>query len=249
MAKQLLKWLNRVLNAAIILAILLAMAYSLYSIWDNNSIYAETLSLTTRIRQEKPVGDKPSFEDLLKINEDVCAWITMDGTNIDYPIVQGSDNEEYLNKDVYGEYSLAGSIFLDSRCSRDFEDFDELVYGHHMEKHEMFGDLDLYLEKDFFDQNTTGTLLVPGKKIPVTVVAVMEVDDKDAWVFDPAAADEDPQGFLDYIASDAKYVHSDELEKVKEDTDSRHILTLSTCSSDEEELRTVVITAYQMPEE
>jgi sortase B len=246
MARQLLKWLNRVLNAAIILAILAAMAYSLYSIWDNNSIYAAALSVSNRIRKEKPTGDKPSFDDLLKINPDVCAWITLDGTNIDYPIVQGSSNDEYLNKDVYGEYSLAGSIFLDTRCSRGFTDFDELVYGHHMDRHEMFGDLDLYLDEDFFNQNETGTLLLPGKKIPVTVVAVMVADDTDPWVFDPAAADENPAGYLSYIASNAKYVHSETLMAVGSDTGSQHLLTLSTCSSDQEDDRTVVIASYQI---
>lgn len=245
MARQLLKWLNRVLNLVVVLTILAAIAYSLYSIWDNNSIYAAALSLTARIRQEKPSGDQPSFDDLQKINPDVCAWITMDGTNIDNPIVQGSDNEEYLNKDVYGEYSLAGTIFLDTRCSRDFQDFDELIYGHHMDQHAMFGDLDLYLDRDFFDNNTTGTLLLPGKNIPVTVLSVMVVKDTDTWVFDPAAADDDPAGFLNYIRSSSKYVHTDSLDNIQADPQDWHILTLSTCSSDQEDDRTVVFAAYQ----
>ncbi|MCC6094562.1 MAG: class B sortase [Eubacterium sp.] len=247
MARQLLKWLNRVLNLVVILTILAAIAYSLYSIWDNNSIYAAALSLTARIRQEKPSGDKPSFDDLRKINPDVCAWITMDGTNIDNPIVQGEDNEEYLNKDVYGKYSLAGTIFLDTRCSRDFQDFDEVIYGHHMDQHAMFGDLDLYLKKAFFDKHTTGTLLIPGKKIPVSVLSVMVVKDTDSWVFDPVAADEDPSGFLQYLETGARYVHADTLAQVREDPASWHILTLSTCSSDQEDDRTVVFAAYQIP--
>lgn len=88
MAKKLLKVLNRILDVIIILSILIAMAYSLYSIWDNNSIYAASLSLSVKIREKKPTGDKPSFDELRAINPDVMAWITLDGTNIDYPIVQ-----------------------------------------------------------------------------------------------------------------------------------------------------------------
>ena len=144
-SEKLLKWLNRCLNAAVILVIVAAMVYSLYSIWDNNSIYQAALDISQRILREKPNDDQPSFDELQKINPDVCAWLTMNGTRIDGPIVQGENNEEYLNKDVYGEYSLAGTLFLDTRCSRDFGDFSGLVYGHHMEKHAMFGDLDLYL--------------------------------------------------------------------------------------------------------
>ena len=147
MAEKLLKWLNRCLNAAVVLVIVTAMVYSLYSIWDNNSISGAALDISQRILQEKPDDDRPSFDDLQRINPDVCAWVTMDGTKIDGPIVQGDDNEEYLNKDVYGEYSLAGTLFLDTRCSRDFRDFNELIYGHHMEKHAMFGDRDLYLKR------------------------------------------------------------------------------------------------------
>lgn len=47
----------------------------------------------------------------MAINKDVAGWITIDDTHIDYPVVQGKDDMEYINKDVYGEFSLSGSIF------------------------------------------------------------------------------------------------------------------------------------------
>ena len=248
MAEKLLKVLNGLLNAAILLTILGAILYSVYSIWDNNSIYAAALQLSVRIREYRPDEEKPSFEDLRRINPDVCAWVTMDGTNIDGPIVQGQTNEEYLNKDVYGDYSLAGTLFLDTRCSVDFTDFDSLVYGHHMDRHEMFGDLDLYLDKDFFDANTTGTLMIPGQSIPLSVLSVMVVGDTDPWVFDPAAADQDPDGFLSYVEENAKYLHADVLEEVQNNPKKVHVLALSTCSTDEEDDRTIVLAAYETPE-
>ena len=231
MAEKLLKVLNGLLNAAILLTILGAILYSVYSIWDNNSIYAAALQLSVRIREYRPDEEKPSFEDLRRINPDVCAWVTMDGTNIDGPIVQGQTNEEYLNKDVYGDYSLAGTLFLDTRCSVDFTDFDSLVYGHHMDRHEMFGDLDLYLDKDFFDANTTGTLMIPGQSIPLSVLSVMVVD-----------------GFLSYVEENAKYLHADVLEEVQNNPKKVHVLALSTCSTDEEDDRTIVLAAYETSE-
>ena len=247
MAEKLLRVLNGLLNGAILLTILAAILYSVYSIWDNNSIYDAALQLSVRIREFKPDADKPSFDDLRKINPDVCAWVSLDGTNIDGPIVQGQTNEEYLNKDVYGDYSLAGTLFLDTRCSVDFTDFDSLVYGHHMDRHEMFGDLDLYLDKDFFDANTTGTLMIPGQSIPLSVLSVMVVGDTDPWVFDPAA-DQDPDGFLSYVEENAKYLHADVLEEVQNNPKKIHVLALSTCSSDEEDDRTIVLAAYETSE-
>lgn len=55
--------------------------------------------------------------------KDVIGWIDIYNTNIDYPIVKGADNQEYLNKTVKGEFSTAGSIFLDSSNSPDFSDY------------------------------------------------------------------------------------------------------------------------------
>ena len=66
--------------------------------------------------------DKASFEELLAINPDVCAWVSLDNTKVDYPVLQGANNMIYLNQDVYGDFALAGSIFLDSRNDRTFSD-------------------------------------------------------------------------------------------------------------------------------
>ena len=56
----------------------------------------------------------------MAINKDVAGWITIDDTHIDYPVVQGKDDMEYINKDVYGEFSLSGSIFLSCMNKKDF---------------------------------------------------------------------------------------------------------------------------------
>lgn len=97
---------------------------------------------------------KYSFDELRKLNPDVKAWITLDNTKIDYPVLQGDINLKYLNRDFFGDTSLSGNIFLDKRNSPDFKDEYSLVHGHHMEKRKMFGDLDLYRKKDFFKKIT-----------------------------------------------------------------------------------------------
>ena len=62
------------------------------------------------------------------MNPDVCGWLTLDHTKIDYPVVQGTDNFEYLEKDVLGNPSVAGSIFLDAKSDRNFHDFYTVIY-------------------------------------------------------------------------------------------------------------------------
>lgn len=120
MAEKILRILNGILNTIIAIVLVLAVLYSVYSLWDNFQLYNGVQDLKVKLRQLKPKGKKPSFEELRKINPDVVAWITLDGTKIDEPVVQGKDNLEYLNKDVYGKYSLGGTIYLDTRCNKDF---------------------------------------------------------------------------------------------------------------------------------
>ena len=66
----------------------------------------------------------------MKLNKDVVGWIKIFDTHISYPVVQGKDNQEYLNKDVFGEFSFSGSIFLDYRNACDFTDSYSIIYGH-----------------------------------------------------------------------------------------------------------------------
>lgn len=81
----------------------------------------------------------------------------------------------YVNTDVYGDFSLAGSIFLDYRCAKDFSDPYSIVYGHHMSDSKMFGDIDKYKKKKFFDENRTGVLITPNKTFNLKIFAVLVV--------------------------------------------------------------------------
>ena len=102
------------------------MFLSGYMLWDSHQVYqtADAKNYEAYIPTEKSTK---SFEELQKINPDVCAWLTVDGTKIDYPVVQGETNLEYINQDIYGEFALSGSIFLDSRNDRKF--IDDIEYA------------------------------------------------------------------------------------------------------------------------
>ena len=164
-SKFFLKAANSLVTAIVALFLILAAAYSGYALWDNAQVYGAVDDIQSQLLKLKPDPEQKdggaSFEELRKINPDVCGWITLDHTKIDYPILQGEDNLTYINTDVYGDFALSGSIFLDSGCDRNFQGKYSLLYGHHMAEHKMFGDLDLYRKKKFFNKNTTGTLILP----------------------------------------------------------------------------------------
>lgn len=188
-AAKLARGADKVLSLIAVLMILLLLCYGGYSLWDTAMLYKGAFN-SSDLLQYKPSADDPeslTFEELLKLNPDVCAWITVDDTHIDYPVVQGEDNMEYVNKDVQGEFAFSGAIFLDSQNKRDFSDSYNLLYGHHMEGGAMFGDIAEFREKSYFDSHETGTLYLPGKAIPITFFACVSIDAFDSVVYHPDA--------------------------------------------------------------
>lgn len=104
------------------------------------------------------------FEELQKINPDIVAWIRIEGLGIDYPVVQGEDNEHYLHYTFRGEANVAGSIFLDYRNKADFSDSKIILYGHNMKNGSMFGSLKKYQNENVFQENQIITIYLPGNR-------------------------------------------------------------------------------------
>lgn len=115
MSRIFLKAANSFLNFIVVFSLCIAATYAGYALWDNNQVYAAAENVQDSMIKMKPVvaeGEEgASFEELLAVNPDVCAWVSVDNTNIDFPILQGETNLSYINKDVYGNFALAGSIF------------------------------------------------------------------------------------------------------------------------------------------
>ena len=197
---------------AVILMVLL-MSYGSFSLW-----------YTYMTMQDK--DGSLSFQDLLMINEDVRAWITIDDTHIDYPMVQGENDMEYVNKDVMGNFSLSGSIFMSYRNKPDFSDPYILTYGHHMDNGGMYGDVMEYINKDYFDKHLTGNLFMPdGRARKMEIFACFEGDAYDPYIYNVLDKDGNMGGFLGYIRKNAQQYREINIK----DTDQ--IISLSTCVS------------------
>lgn len=225
-ARSLVAFMDRAVDLLVTALILVTLAYAVYSIWDTNQIY--TASEATVYETYKPTekADSPTFAQLEQINPDVCAWINIYGTGIDYPVVQSDNNDEYMNKTVTGDFALGGSIFLDHTNAKDFSDFNTIIYGHHMEKHEMFGDLDMFEEKKFFDEHQYGSLYYDGRLHGLTVFAMVNADAYDFTLYDPHVEDEASQRkYLAYIEETSKYYRDIGAKS------GDHIVMLSTCAS------------------
>ena len=202
------------------------MLIGLWQVYDNYYMFSHTLDKS--ILRYKPVPtDTPPAD--WPITNDMAGWLTIKGTNIDYPVMQGNDNNAYLYMDPFGKYSLTGSIFLDSRSSPDFSDEYSVIYGHHMDYGKMFGALDDFLNETYLKQHAAGTLMVgrnAEKVYELECFASMKVSAKEKIVFD--------------IKQEQirQFIHDNAAVLTHED-DSR-ILALSTCADANSVTRVVV---------
>lgn len=99
-------------------------------------------------------GTLRKYDPLYDLNKDFFGWLKIEGTKIDYPVMQKPyDNEYYLHHDFYGEYSESGMLFIDGDCPADGNYF--LIYGHHMRNGSMFGSLPDYNDRKFYEKHKT----------------------------------------------------------------------------------------------
>jgi sortase B len=221
------KKLNELYGWLIIAVFGFIMLIGIWQIYDNYYIYYNALDKS--ILRYKPDPKDPDAQKDSPITDEMVGWITIDNTNIDYPVMQGSDNSHFLNTDPFGEYSLTGSIFLDSRNSSDFTDDYSLLYGHHMEYGRMFGALDDFLDKSYLKSHCTGKLIVgkdAEKTYELEVFASMRANAGDEEVFDPGKGD-----IRKFIKQHSE-VYTSEREG--------RILALSTCALNDSVSRTIV---------
>lgn len=195
---------NRILSLIAAVMILLMLLYGGYSLWDSYMINRGAF-LTGDLLKYKPSGDSGenlSLEELAAVNPDTRGWLTIDDTHIDYPVVQGETDMEYINKDVFGEFSLSGSIFLSCLNSPDFSDSYNLVYGHHMDNGGMFGDVLEFEDADYFEAHRTGTLYLIHETYHIELFACMKADAYDRLIYRPGPEYE-VQELLDYLEASA----------------------------------------------
>lgn len=219
--------LSSIVDFAVLLIFAFLLIFAGYSLWDAHQVYQAGDS--SQYEMYKPtVDDTLSFDELRAMNPDVMGWLTIYGTKIDYPLVKPkTSNDEYLSRNAKGEIDAPGAIFLDYRNKEDFSDFNTIIFGHHMAQSAMFGDLDLFLEQEFFDTHQYGNLFYGGRNHGIELFAMLQVDAYDKVVYSVGITDEfQKQHYLNHIYEIARFVRNSPV------TTQDHIILLSTCSAD-----------------
>ena len=141
-----------------IIALLAVLGIS-YLLFQNAKQTKETQDLNVQLvemRQEAETEEDNTdwSKGMLDINSDYKGWLTIYGTQISEPVVQGETNETYLRTNINGEHAEAGTLFLDETTDLT-QDGNLIIYGHKMNDGTMFGTLDKFEDEEFFDNNGT----------------------------------------------------------------------------------------------
>ena len=184
---------NKVLTYLFYTVASLLIVTSAFVIYAN--IYDQNNAFSTGLENYKPVVIEDGEVPLTKYNapeslgEDYRAWLTVDNTKIDNPVMQGEDDLYYASHDVFGESMLTGSLYLASGNKRDFSDNYNVLYGHHIDNGAMFGSLDKFLDRGYFNSHQTGQLIVGKKVYKLTIFATIKTDAYDPMVYMPGNRD------------------------------------------------------------
>lgn len=128
---------------------------------------------------EQPAAEH-NIQALIAENADCIGWLSIDGTNISYPVMYTpSDPQKYLRRNFYGKYSQSGVPFLDGRCGTDGGNL--IIYGHNMKNGTMFSDLKKYLNTDFLNSHRTVRLETADGVFLFTVTEVRRTNTADPW--------------------------------------------------------------------
>ena len=244
-----------ILRAVLGLCVVFRVGYLIYyySYYEKNDIeYSElstlvkedsggTVEINYTEKQDKPPILK-KYETLYNKNRKLIGWLKIEGCDIDYPVMQTSNNEYYLDHNYNQEYDKNGSLFLDKDCDAAFPNDNMIIYGHHMKSGKMFGNLNYYSKESFWEDNkefTFDTIYETGT-YAVMYVFRSKIYSEEEIVFK----------YYQFIDATSENEFNSNMEEMANmslyDTGvtasyGDRLITLSTCDSSEEDGRFVVV--------
>ncbi len=231
------KYKKAILNLVIYIMLLSILLYSGIKIYKwykdktNNNKIAEQIRDTVIVEEknedENKEESKVDFNKLKEQNSDAVAWIKVNNTNIEYPVVKGSNNSFYLNHSFDKSNNSAGWIFADYRNKFDNTDKNIVIYGHNMKDNSMFGSLKNILNSDWYDneENTNIILYTENEKCIYKVFSIYKIESEDYYIKTEFSDDNNFEQFVNTIKK--RSIKEFNTDVSKDD----NILTLSTCAN------------------
>lgn len=214
----------------LLLLCIVGIIYSLFHIISYKNEYKVADEKYMNLQNVHAETTEDSFKKLSLINKDYVGWLTLDGTNINYPVVQNDNNEYYLNHNFYQEEDKVGAIFMDYRNKNIDTDDHTIIYGHYMKDESMFRTLENVLEDDF--ENKHITYEVEGIEYEWEIFSAYVTEETDWMQIDFNSTRE----FKDFKTD---LIHNSEKD-FNQQLDDEKILTLATCTTINIDERTVV---------
>ncbi|SDI61331.1 sortase B [Pseudobutyrivibrio sp. 49] len=193
------------------------------------------------VQKPEVTTDTKDIAALQSDNPDIYAWITMPGTTVDYPVLQSEEDNYYLNHKVDGTEGLPGSIYTNQIDGKDFQVANTVVYGHNMKNGSYFGQLHLFEDKDFFDNNREIDIYLSDRKLTFEIIIASRFNDSylsDTYIM------ENPVGTKQFLSDLTAYEPDAESTHIIEGYDMgeyEQIITLSTCVKGVAEERYLVV--------
>lgn len=236
---------NIVSNIILVIAIVVfaVSAYKLYGIFSEynkgEKEYQKIQDLVINTDKKDDTKEETfsvDFEKLLEMNSDVVGWIRFDEpSEINYPVVQGRDNEEYLKRTFEANTNKLGTLFVDVNNPGDFSGRNTFIYGHNMKNGSMFAQLLKYKDDSFYKEHPYFYIYTPDGKVRTYEIfsAGVVKDTSDSYIMD-YADDAAFQTYIDYIKQQSAYPTSAEV------TTASKIVSLSTCTNVRDDERFLV---------
>lgn len=173
-----------------------------------------------------------NFNELLKQNSDTKGWIKVEGTNVNYPFVQSSDNEYYLKHSYDNTYNKKGWVFLDYRNNMDNLDKNTILYAHGLMNNAMFGSLRRTVKQDWAKNKNNRVIKVstPSSMLLFEVFSSYTIEPESYYITSEFSSNEEFSTFIDTIKSRSFYDYNTPVS-----TDDK-ILTLSSCYDDKKRM-------------
>lgn len=229
---------GRILTDIILVVALCVAGYSGYKVWSGLSTYHESdktyqdLKKYTASSESESTDGSQVEEDtfqvdhasLSAVNSDYVGWIRMKNSYIDYPMVQGTDNEYYLDHLYTKEYNYVGSVFLDCNSARDFSDKNTVIYAHNVKNGTMFMEIAKFEDPSYYADHNVIELYTPDADYLAYPVAGILTTGSDDYVSYNFASNEEFMNYVNRFKNNSTFTSDTDI------SEEDQTVLFSTCS-------------------